>query len=57
MPSIAKDQKEFYKPKIRALIAIDHGISRRNRQVSFGQVLGRINLISAWRAMMTCAMG
>jgi hypothetical protein len=28
MPSIAKYQKEFYKSKIRSLIAIDHGISR-----------------------------
>jgi hypothetical protein len=32
MPSIAKDQKEFYKSKIRSLIAIDHGISRRALQ-------------------------
>jgi len=28
MPSIAREQKQFYKSKIRALIAIDHGISR-----------------------------
>lgn len=32
MPSIAKDQKEFYKTKIRSLIAIDHGVSRRELQ-------------------------
>jgi hypothetical protein len=29
MPSIARDQKEFYKSKIRSIIAIDHSISRR----------------------------
>jgi hypothetical protein len=28
MPSIANEQKQFYKAKIRSLIAIDHGISR-----------------------------
>jgi hypothetical protein len=28
MPSIAREQKQFYKAKIRSLIAIDHGISR-----------------------------
>jgi hypothetical protein len=28
MPSTAREQKEFYKGKIRSLIAIGHGISR-----------------------------
>jgi hypothetical protein len=32
MPSIAKEQKEFHKSKIRSLMAIDHGISRRALQ-------------------------
>jgi hypothetical protein len=32
MPSIAKEQKEFYKSKIRSLMAIDHGVSRRELQ-------------------------
>lgn len=32
MPSIAHDQEQFYKSKIRSLIAIDHGISRRELQ-------------------------
>jgi hypothetical protein len=32
MPSVAREQKEFYKAKIRSLIAIDHGISRREIQ-------------------------
>jgi hypothetical protein len=27
MPSIAHDRKQFYKSKIRSLIAMDHGIS------------------------------
>jgi hypothetical protein len=32
MPRITHDQKQFYKAKIRALISIDHGISRREIQ-------------------------
>ena len=32
MPSIAKEQKEFYKSKIRSLMATDHGVSRRELQ-------------------------
>jgi hypothetical protein len=28
MPSIAHEQRQFYKAKIRSIIAIDHGISR-----------------------------
>jgi hypothetical protein len=32
MPSIAKEQKQFYKSKIRSLISIDHGISRLDIQ-------------------------
>jgi hypothetical protein len=32
MPRIAHEQKQFYKSKIRSLISIDHGISRREIQ-------------------------
>ena len=32
MPRITHDQKQFYKAKIRRLISIDHGISRRELQ-------------------------
>ena len=32
MPRIAHDQKQFYKAKIRSLISIDYGISRRELQ-------------------------
>jgi hypothetical protein len=32
MPSIAHDQKQFYKARIRSILAIDHGVSRRELQ-------------------------
>jgi len=37
MPSIAHDQKQFYRAKIRSLISIDHGISRRELQERLDQ--------------------